>query len=252
MRARPRALRVRPSRARWPPACGVARTEPRDAAEERHVLARGKGGVDGDHLRDVADRASDRMRFAVGSVAGDGGSARRRHDQRGEHAERRGLARAVRTDKAEQLTGRDLEAQPVESRAIAEYHPQIFHGDGRGSRLADSRLTHRPSIPITTSDRTTRFSPRAVDRGAPPPRNEEPQSTLPTVCQTRRSGAIRGNCPPFQPVHGVSQSARLALRSSIACDAPTPREHCTKRTNRNPAAQMIKSYRPRANAAIVR
>ena len=89
-------------------ACARAR-HAGDARVEVEVLARGQRAVDGDRLRDVADRRAHREALRAHVEAGDERAAGARRQQRREHADRRRLAGAVGPEQAEHLARRDRE-----------------------------------------------------------------------------------------------------------------------------------------------
>ena len=81
-------------------------------AGQADALAQGGGVADGVQARD-ADRAGVRAQ------------------QRGEHADRRRLARAVGAEQAEHRAGLDLEVDAVERADLAERLDEAFDEDGR-------------------------------------------------------------------------------------------------------------------------
>jgi hypothetical protein len=64
-------------------------------------------------------------------IAGDRGAARAGTDQRGQHVNGGGLARAVRTEQAEESAGRDFELEGVYREDVAEAFGQRLRVDGR-------------------------------------------------------------------------------------------------------------------------
>jgi hypothetical protein len=87
----------------------------RDAVEPRlhdQLLADQAIGARAAALPHVADLAAHPGRIGGEIVARDRGAARRGPQQRGEHAQRGGLARAVGPEEADQLTRRDVDVHP--------------------------------------------------------------------------------------------------------------------------------------------
>ena len=72
---------------------------------EIHVFPDGEVQVQAEFLRHIADAVFDGLRFAHDIVAGHAGAAFAGIQQAAEHAQRRGFARAVRPDEAEDLAG---------------------------------------------------------------------------------------------------------------------------------------------------
>src|SRR5690606_37787217 len=70
---------------------------------DTHVLQDREVGVESDLLRHVADGALDRLAVGVYVVAQHRGVARRGPEQPAQHTDERGLARAIGTEKAEDI-----------------------------------------------------------------------------------------------------------------------------------------------------
>jgi hypothetical protein len=79
------------------------------------VLLPGQHVVDGGVLAGEADRAPHTRRVGEQVMPGHGGGARVGAQQRGEDADQRGLARAVRAEERHDLAGRDGEVDPVKN-----------------------------------------------------------------------------------------------------------------------------------------
>jgi hypothetical protein len=80
------------------------------------VLLPGQHVVDGGVLAGQADRPADAARVGQQVAAGHGGGAAVRAQQRGQDADQRGLARAVRPEQGEDLARGDGEVHPVKDR----------------------------------------------------------------------------------------------------------------------------------------
>jgi hypothetical protein len=95
----------------------------RDAVElgvNAHVFLGGQIEVRGHRLRDDTDDFADLVGIADDIVAGDARESGGRGDERGEHAQQRGLAGAVGAEQAEDLAVAHSEAQAVDGAEIAE------------------------------------------------------------------------------------------------------------------------------------
>ena len=91
-----------------------------ELGKNEQIFVAGERSVHRDALRHIADGAA----YLVG-LRGDGkarypGRARRRWQQRGEHLDRGGLARAIGAEKAEDLPGLDGQRQPVHGGEVTE------------------------------------------------------------------------------------------------------------------------------------
>ena len=73
------------------------------------ILRYGQILIDAERIRDIADVSADFLRRLHYPDAQDAHRARGRFQERRQHLDRRGLARAVGPDEAEDLSGRDGE-----------------------------------------------------------------------------------------------------------------------------------------------
>src|SRR5665647_2011167 len=90
------------------------------AAEETDVLDHGQVFVEGELLRHVADSTLDALGLPADIEAADIGRPGGRVEEAAEHADRRGFAGPVGSEKAEDPAAVDLERDGVDSREIAE------------------------------------------------------------------------------------------------------------------------------------
>ena len=172
--------------------------------------------VDGEGLGHVAERAADLAVVLDRVVPGDPDRARRGHQQRREHPDRRRLAGAVGSDQPEALAGRDGQRQIVDGRAIrlvpigdavraaitlASWHARRF----RCSMRASSRALETRSTRRRAPSRTRRS--RAAPRRRPRPRR---------LCRatTARTRARRRRTLPWRPARAPRAApARSPVRS---------------------------------------
>jgi hypothetical protein len=110
-------------------ALGVACGEVEELAEHAQVLAAREELVHGGVLAGQADRAPDGRRFTDDVEPEDACLPLVRREEGGEHAHERGLAGAVRTEEAEDLTACDLEVDPGERLGAAEALAYALDGD---------------------------------------------------------------------------------------------------------------------------
>ena len=109
-----------------------------DARHEFEILADRQIGIEAEALRHVADIALDLVLLGENVVAEAGAFAGIRREQPAQHAERRGLAAAVRPEKAVNLALRHFEAQIAHHGARTEALGQ--------ARDVDGDLLHRRTI----------------------------------------------------------------------------------------------------------
>ena len=109
-----------------------------DARHEFEILADRQVGIEAEALRHVADIALDLVLLGEDVVAEAGAFAGIRREQPAQHAERRGLAAAVRPEKAVDLALRHFEAQVAHHGARTEALGQ--------TRDVDGDLFHRRTI----------------------------------------------------------------------------------------------------------
>src|SRR5262245_822826 len=122
----------------------LAPGDARRAAVELEVLVGRERAVDRDRLRDVADRLAHGEPVADHVVARDEGRPRSRLQQRRQHADRRGLARAVRAEQSERLAGRHVEADPGHGLDLAEANGEpVDEDDLLGALLGARERGHR-------------------------------------------------------------------------------------------------------------
>ena len=110
------------------------------ARVEVEILAGSQRPVDRDRLGDVADRPAHSERLVAHVEAGDERASGARREQRREHADRRGLARAVGTEQGEHLAWRNGEGDASHGRELAEANDKIVHQHRRcGARRVHGR-----------------------------------------------------------------------------------------------------------------
>ena len=132
------------------------------AGEEVEVLPDPHVVVDAERVGHVADGPAHRVRLAPDAVAADLRVARGGHEQRREHLERRGLARAVGPDEPEDLALLDLEvdARHGHRAPVALDQPDRPDRDAHltvpSSRLTSVKPTSLPSAARFTN-RTTKL-----------------------------------------------------------------------------------------------
>src|SRR5262249_1779519 len=100
-------------------------------------------------------RPARRQRFARDVEARDPGGPARRRDRHREHANRRGLAGAVRPDQAEDLAGADLEVEARDGLLAARVHlPNLscLHHRTPPSSAGPSHRPRTPRLPCDGSD----------------------------------------------------------------------------------------------------
>ena len=93
---------------------GIGLVHAVEPALEDELAAPGLGRIGRAALRDIADPLADRLGLAAQVGAGHGRLARRGRQQRGEHAQRGGLAGPVRAEEAEDLAGADVEVDTAD------------------------------------------------------------------------------------------------------------------------------------------
>ena len=104
---------------------------PVEVGVEAEVLLDREVGVEAEALRHVGDAVLDRLGVAGDRDAGEDRVAGGGPQHAGEHAQRRGLAGAVRPDEAEQLAAADLEAQILDRGQLAEAAGEPLGADHR-------------------------------------------------------------------------------------------------------------------------
>ena len=115
------------------PLAALAPRNPGDATVEVEVLVRGERAVHGDRLRDVADPRAYLEVFAADVVPRHERAPFRGAEQRGEHADRRRLARAVGPEQPEHLAGRHRERDAADRLELTEADHEVVH-EHRGLR----------------------------------------------------------------------------------------------------------------------
>jgi len=98
-----------------------------DAAVEFEVLGHSQVIIEGEFLRHVADILLDPAAFGIDIVALHPGLAGGGQEQAAEHADDRGLARAVGAEKAKDLAVAYAKAHPVDGDEFAETAGELFH-----------------------------------------------------------------------------------------------------------------------------
>ena len=196
---------------------GVGRAHAVQAGVVDDLLAGARLGRGRAALRHVADAAADADRVGDQVAAGHRGGARRRLEQRGQHAQRRRLAGAVGAEEADDLPGGDVEVDARRRRAppacacgrcgrargrgSPRQHPQ---GTDRVEQIADGS---RGRTRIRGSVRRPLHRVRAARAGRPPtgagqsagpgpaPRGAAATSAQSTGTSEHRPLQRRG-CPP--------------------------------------------------------
>jgi len=95
------------------PGPNLVAAQPPQAGMDLEVAPAGERAVDDGLLEHHGARSPGSPRLAAHVVPGDTGSATGRHHSRRQHPDRRRLARAVGTEEAEDLAGRDREVDPL-------------------------------------------------------------------------------------------------------------------------------------------
>ena len=151
--SRPRASRRAASRARCRPSPSSARSTASrrvrhlvDARDEVEVLADRQVLPEREALRHVADVALDLVALAQDVVAEAGAGAGVRREQAAHHADRGGLAAAVRAEEAEDLAALHLQRQVLDDVLVAEVLVQPVHVDRRRVGRARSLQRHRDRL----------------------------------------------------------------------------------------------------------
>jgi hypothetical protein len=90
-------------------------------------------------LPDVADAPAHPGRIGDDVAARDGGTARRRGDERREHAHGGGLARAVRPEDGDELAGLDVQADPAHGVHGAPAGREVLHEVSRLDHVLHGR-----------------------------------------------------------------------------------------------------------------
>jgi len=104
------------------------------APEVAEELAAREARVEARRTGEEAEAAPRRVRVARDVDARELDAALRGDEDRGEHPQRRGLARAVRAEEAVDLAGRDAERQIVDGQRGAEALREVEDGDAGGAR----------------------------------------------------------------------------------------------------------------------
>ena len=89
------------------------------------VLARGQILVHAEEIGDVADLFANEVRLRADIQPHDLRATLIRRLQRGQHADRRGLAGPIRTDEPEHFSRRNLERDPFHRFELAVLHSQV-------------------------------------------------------------------------------------------------------------------------------
>jgi hypothetical protein len=113
----------------------LARVEVRELAHEGEVLPPGEVLVDGGVLPGEADACAHALRVAAHVDTEHACTATVGSQQRGEHADRGGLARAVRPEEAEHPAFRHLEGDALHRFDLAEALHQLIGDDRRFGHL---------------------------------------------------------------------------------------------------------------------
>ena len=122
-------------------AAGPAR-DPVEPALQLEQLPAGLHRVEADLLQGHADAAPHRVTVGNHIMAGDRGAPSGRRQQRAEHPHRGGLARAVRSEEAEDLAGGHVQVNLAHRLdAALEGAAQLARLDRRGCRIARHELT---------------------------------------------------------------------------------------------------------------
>src|SRR5262249_51483710 len=100
-----------------------------DVGDEIEVLLHGEVFVEAELLRHVADLAADQRRLLDDVEAEAGAAAGIGDEQAAQHPDGRGLAAAIGAEKSADLSGRDLEVEPVDHGGGAEAFAQRMDVD---------------------------------------------------------------------------------------------------------------------------
>src|SRR5690242_10515111 len=100
------------------------------------VFLHGEVEVTGQSLRNHADGAPSRIRLAAHVVAGNARHPRSDRQERGHHADKRGLARPVGAQQAESFAFIHREGNIVYGGELAIFLDDVLHGDGFGHAIA--------------------------------------------------------------------------------------------------------------------
>ena len=121
-------------------------------ADHHEVLVRAHQPVDGRGLRGHADALTHRERIGDHVDARDRGRPLGGSGERGEDADRRGLARAVVAEQTEHGAGRDVEIEVPQGPELVEPLPQPAGGDPAGAVgvLNCLRMTYGSFVHSTT------------------------------------------------------------------------------------------------------
>src|SRR5438093_2740063 len=122
---------------------GELALQPVDPAVEAQVLLDREVAIEPEGLRHVADDGLDPLGLAGDVDPADRGRPLGRREQAAQHADGRGLARAVGAEDAEDLAGGDVERDAVHRREVAEALGEALDLDGRVPVRPEPR--HRPA-----------------------------------------------------------------------------------------------------------
>ena len=120
--------------------------QPEQRGDERDVFGGGQLVVQHEVLRHVADLLAGTAREFAGVLAQHRQPAFGRREGTGEHADQGGLARAARTDDAQDRAARDVQADVVDGGQVAEAAADAVHRDDWHVRVTRGRLAR--SVPL--------------------------------------------------------------------------------------------------------
>ena len=113
-----------------------------DAGDEIEILVDGQVVVEAEPLRHISDLPADRLSLVDDVVAEACPAAAIRNEEPAQHADRRGLAAAVGTEKAAYFTGADLQREAFDDFVRAETLAQVVNVDDQ-VRHCGGGLRHR-------------------------------------------------------------------------------------------------------------
>ncbi len=120
----------------------MSAVRPYSRAKKGKLLGGGQAGFEGVVMTEPADQVAALLGIdGFGAVLRDHDPARDRREKPGEHAQERGLARAIGPFQRERLAGAQLEGKPFEQAARAARDGKPLGGEGRNhARLLQAEL----------------------------------------------------------------------------------------------------------------
>ena len=127
-------------------ACAPLRArEAVESAVEHHILAHRHIRIEAEPLGHIAERLTCALRMRRRVTAEHERCAARRREDAADHADRRGLSRAVRSDESVDCTARHGEVQMIDGGVVTKDTREIMRYDHR--RIARMRLTFHDAPP---------------------------------------------------------------------------------------------------------